>query len=408
VSAAAVPVREQLRLRPARLRTRDMVRVGSVGLRTRPVRVVLSAVGIAIGIAAMVSVLGISASSSAGLQAQLDKLGTNMLRVSPGQTMFGEDAHLPNEAPAMIGRIGPVTSVTATGSVDANVYRNDKIPESHTGGLAAAAVQTDLLGTVGGTVRSGTFLNAATAQYPAVVLGSDAAKRLGIGAAGPDVRILIGSEWFTVVGILDPVPLASELDSEVLVGWPVAERLLGFDGYPGTVYERSRDDAVSAVRAVLPSTANPEHPTEVDVSNPSDALAAKNAADSTLTALLLGLGGVALLVGGVGVANTMVISVLERRNEIGLRRALGATRGQVRSQFLAESMLLSLLGGVAGVAIGVVVTGFYAAYRDWPLAIPPLAVVGGIGATLVIGTIAGAYPAARAARLTPTAALATT
>jgi putative ABC transport system permease protein len=158
----------------------------------------------------------------------------------------------------------------------------------------------------------------------------------------------------------------------------------------------------------MPTTVNPEHPEEVEVSRPSDALAARDAADRALTGLLLGLGAVALLVGGVGVANTMVISVLERRNEIGLRRALGATRGQVRLQFLAESLLLSALGGVAGVLVGSLVTAVYAATRDWPTSIPPLAIVGGIGATLVVGTAAGAYPAARAARLTPTAALATT
>jgi putative ABC transport system permease protein len=399
----------QERLRPRSLRPRDAVRVGGAGLRTRPMRVVLSAIGIAIGIAAMVAVLGISASSRAGLQAMLDRLGTNLLRVSPGDTMFGDAATLPKGAPAMVARIGPVTSVTATGSVnDTSVYRSDKIPAGQTGGLAVVAAQTDLLDTVAGTVRSGTWLNAATARYPAVVLGATAANRLGVGAAGPDIRVLVGDEWFTVLGILDAVPLAPELDTAALVGFPVAERLLGFDGHPSTIYERSRDDAVDAVRAVLPRTANPEHPEEVDVSNPSDALAARNAADSTLTALLLGLGAVALLVGGVGVANTMVISVLERRNEIGLRRALGATRGQIRLQFLAESLLLSLLGGVAGVVVGTLVTGFYAGYRDWPTAIPPLAVVGGIGVTLVIGALSGAYPAARAARLTPTAALATT
>jgi putative ABC transport system permease protein len=386
-----------------------MVRVGSAGLRTRPVRVVLSAVGIAIGIAAMVAVLGISASSQAGLQATLDKLGTNLLTVTPGSTMFGGDAKLPVEAPAMVGRIGPVTSVTATGNVSGvSVYRNDKIPEGRTGGISVLAARTDLLGTVHGDVASGTWLNAATARYPAVVLGASAAERLGIGTAGTDVRVLIGDEWFTVVGVLKPVALADELDSAALVGFPVAEDRLGFDGYPSTIYERSRDDAVDAVRAVLPATANPQHPEEVDVSRPSDALAARNAVNAALTGLLLGLGGVALLVGGVGVANTMVISVLERRNEIGLRRALGATRGQVRLQFLAESLLLSALGGVAGVVIGSLVTAGYAVYRDWPASIPPLAIVGGIGATLVIGGIAGAYPAARAARLTPTAALATT
>jgi putative ABC transport system permease protein len=410
-TAVAAPgaARRPERLHPASLRPGDVVRVGSVGLRTRPVRVVLSALGIAIGIAAMVAVLGISASSRAGLEATLDKLGTNLLTVTPGDTMFGDEAKLPVEAPAMVGRIGPVTAVSATGRVGGvGVYRNDRIPDVQTSGIGVLAARTDLLDTVAGTVAGGTWLNEATARYPAVVLGATAARRLGIGAPGPDVNVVIGEERFTVVGVLDPVSLADELDTAAIVGFPVAEERLGFDGHPSTIYERSRDDAVDAVRSVLPQTANPEHPEEVEVSRPSDALAARDAADRALTGLLLGLGAVALLVGGVGVANTMVISVLERRNEIGLRRALGATRGQVRLQFLAESLLLSALGGVAGVLIGSVVTGFYAAWRDWPVSIPPLAIVGGIGATLVIGTVAGAYPAARAARLTPTAALATT
>jgi putative ABC transport system permease protein len=396
-------------LRPASLRPADLVRVGSAGLRTRALRVLLSALGIAIGIAAMVAVLGISASSRAGLRSTLDRLGTNLLTVTPGSTLFGEGAKLPLESPSMVGRIGPVTAVSATGLVTgAKVFRSDRIPETQTGGMSVVAARTDLLATVAGSVRSGTWLNQATARFPTVVLGSDAAARLGIGAAGPDIQIWLGGQRFTVIGILEPVPLADELDSAALVGFPVAEDRLGFDGYPSTIYERSQDDAVSAVREVLPRTVNPEHPEEVEVSRPSDALAARTAADKALTGLLLGLGGVALLVGGVGVANTMVISVLERRNEIGLRRALGATRGHIRVQFLAESLLLSLIGGVAGVLVGSLVTAVYATTRDWPASIPPAAIAGGIGATVVIGGIAGAYPAARAARLTPTAALATT
>ncbi|GHJ46610.1 ABC transporter permease [Catellatospora sp. TT07R-123] len=396
------------RLVPARLGPGDVLRVGGVGLRTRPVRALLSALGIAIGIAAMVAVVGISSSSRAELDRTLAALGTNLLTVAPGRTMFGEDAHLPEESVPMIGRIAPVERVSAVGKITgAKLYRSDLIPKVQTNGLSAYAARTDLPATVGATLRSGTWLNEATAGYPAAVLGATAAQRLGIGRASPDTRVWLGGQWFTVVGILDPVALAPELDTAALVGWTAAEQRLDFDRYPTVVYTRVKENAVDAVRAVLAATANPQAPNEVDVSRPSDALAAKQAANQAFTGLLLGLGAVALLVGGVGVANTMVISVLERRAEIGLRRSLGATRGHVRLQFLSESLLLSALGGGAGVLLGIAVTGGYAAYQRWPTVVPAWAMLGGLGATLVIGAVAGLYPAVRAARLSPTEALAT-
>lgn len=391
----------------ARLAGRDVLRVSASGLRTRPLRVLLSALGIAIGIAAMVAVVGISSSSRAELDRLLDTLGTNLLTAGPGGTMFGEDATLPVESVAMIKRIGPVQTVSAVGRVaDAKVYRNDRIPEAESGGIATMAARTDLPGTVGARVANGSWLNAATSRYPAVVLGAKAADRLGIASAGPRVRVWLAGQWFTVVGILQPVPLAPELDLAALVGWPAAERYLDFDGRPTTIYTRTDDDAVDDVRGVLAATANPEHPDEVEVSRPSDALAARDAADDAFTGLLLGLGAVALLVGGIGVANTMVISVLERRGEIGLRRSLGATRGHVRVQFLTESLLLSVLGGGAGVLLGIAVTAVYATTQDWPTVVPLWVLGGGVAATVVIGCVAGLYPAVRAARLSPTEALA--
>jgi putative ABC transport system permease protein len=389
----------------ARLSARDLVAVAGAGLRTRRLRAALSALGIAIGIAAMVAVLGISSSSRADLLAQLDSLGTNLLRVTPGETFLGADAKLPTEAPSMLRRIGPVEWVAATGGTDASVRRTDLIPEAETGGISVLAADPELLGTLRGELAAGRFLNRATARYQVVVLGAKAAERLGVTATGR--QVWLGGRWFTVVGILRPVALASEIDRAALVGFPAAEALLGSDGSPGTVYVRADPDQVEAVRSVLPATASPANPNEVRVSRPSDALAARAAANGAFTSLLLGLGAVALLVGGVGIANVMVISVLERRSEIGLRRALGATRGHVGLQVLAESLLLALAGGLAGVALGAAVTAVYAAGRGWSLVVPAPAMAGGILAALAIGTVAGLYPALRAARLAPTDALRT-
>jgi putative ABC transport system permease protein len=396
-------------LPPSRLRPSDVMRVGGTGLRTRPTRAVLSALGIAIGIAAMIAVVGISSSSRAELDRQLAALGTNLLRVAPGTGLEGRTAPLPKDAPRMISRIAPVEKVAATGRVpETNVYRSDKIPKAESGGMTVRATQLNLPDTVAATMANGTWLNAATARYPAVVLGATAAQRLGIGAAGADIQVYVGDRWFTVIGILEPVALAPELDATVLVGWPAAEQYLAFDGHPTTIYTRSQDAYVNDVRNVLAATANPEAPGDVVVSKPSDALAARAATNEAFTGLLLGLGAVALLVGGIGVANTMVISILERRSEIGLRRSLGATRGHIRVQFLAESLLLSAMGGVGGAILGIAVTSVYATLRDWPTVVPAWASAGGVAATLLIGALAGLYPAIRASRLAPTAALATT
>jgi putative ABC transport system permease protein len=385
---------------PSRLRPRDALRVAGAGLKARPLRAVLSALGIAVGI---------SASSRAQIDKQLQALGTNLLTVEPGQELrSGETAKLPLESVDMVARIGPVTSVSAVGEVDdAFVYRSDLIDELHTNGITTMAARPDLLDAVSGEVASGRWLDDALADFPTVVLGATTAERLGISQTDDSVAVWLGDEWFTVVGILDPAPLAPELDSSALVGRPVAEELLGYDGAPTRLYERSPEPYVEDVRAVLPATVNPENPEEVTVSRPSDALAAQAAADETLTTLLLALGGVALLVGGIGVANTMVIAVLERRSEIGLRRALGATRAHVRIQFLGESVLLAGLGGIGGAVLGGIVTAVFGASRDWPFALPLWVLGGAAGATILVGAIAGAYPAARAARLSPTAALAT-
>lgn len=394
---------------PSRLRPRDALLVAGAGLKARPLRAVLSALGIAVGIAAMVAVVGISASSRAEIEAQIRALGTNLLTIQPGQTLIGgEPATMPEESVDMVARIGPVTSVSAVGTVgDTFVYRNDQIDPGRTNGIVTMAAHPDLLDAVSGQLASGRWLDDALAGFPTVVLGATTAERLGISRTDGSVAVWLGEEWFTVVGILEPAPLAPELDPAALVGWPIAEELLGFDGAPTRLYERSPESQVEAVRAVLAATANPANPEEVTVSRPSDALAAQAATDETLITLLLALGGVALLVGGIGVANTMVIAVLERRSEIGLRRALGATRRHIRIQFLGESVLLAGIGGIGGAALGGMVTAVFAATREWPFALPLWVLAGAAILTILVGALAGAYPAVRAARMSPTAALAT-
>lgn len=392
--------------RPVRLSLADRLRTGSSGLRARPTRVVLSALGIAIGIASMVAVVGVSSSGQAELDQQITRLGTNLVTVEPGEDLFGESATLPEEAQGRIARMPEVEDSTQVESVGGvNVYRSDLVPSGESGGIGVHGVELDLLETLRAQVREGSWLNSATAEHPAVVLGAAAAERLGVTRITPDTLVLIGDTYFAVVGVLDRVELAPELDNAALVGQQVAEDLLEAPGEASTVYVRVVPDQVDGVRDEVGRNANPESPNEVNVSRPSDALEAQQAADQTFQGLLLGLGGVALLVGGVGVANTMVISVLERRGEIGLRRALGATRRDIRGQFLVEAMTLSALGGVFGVLLGSLTTVGYSLLRDWPVALPWWAGVGAVVATVLIGAVAGLVPALCAAAQHPTEAL---
>ena len=390
-----------------RLSLPDLARVASVGLRTRRARAALSALGIAIGVAAIVAVLGLSSSSQAGLLAEIDRLGTNLLTVTNGQTLFGQTAELPLAAPGMIRRIGPVKQVQYTGSTSANVYRSPYIPAVNTNGLAVQAASIGLPHAVRTTVAQGVYLNAATAREPVAVLGAQAASLLGIDRIYPGERVWLGSMWFYLAGILKPAVLAPEIDDSVLVGFPAAERWLGLDGHPTTIYVRSVTGQTAAVQSVLAATADPGAPNEVDVSQPSAALTARADAQGALNSLFLGLGAVSLLVGAVGVANIMLIGVLERRSEIGLRRSLGATKGQIRTQFLAEAILLSLLGGAAGAVAGAISTILYAHIKHWSAVVHVTAWAGGLAAAILIGAIAGLLPAIRAAQLSPTEALRT-
>jgi putative ABC transport system permease protein len=390
----------------ARLRTVDVLRLAGVGLRTRQLRAGLSALGIAIGVAAIVAVLGLSSSSSSELLAEIARLGTNLLTVTNGQTFGGGTATLPKAAPGMIARLPGVTNVQSIGSLSSiDAYRNQSIPTIDTNALTVDAATLDLPAAVGTSLAQGHYLTAASAREPFAVLGAAAAQRLGIDRIWPGERIWVGGQWFYVAGILRHAVLAPEIDSAVLIGYPAAHTYLGYAGNPTTIYVRAGNAQVQRVDGLLGAQTNPQYPSYVSVSLPSAALTARAETQSAFNTLFLGLGAVALLVGAVGVANIMVISVLERRSEIGLRRALGATKGHIRVQFLSEAILLAVIGGVVGVLAGSAATAIYADTKGWPIVIPAEAWAGGLGAAVLIGAAAGLWPALRAARLSPTEAL---
>ncbi len=396
-------------LPPSRIHLSDLVRTATVGIRSRKMRAGLSAIGIMIGIASIVGILGLSESSKSELLARLDRLGTNLLTVEPDAGFGRGDGNLPADAASMISRITPVEATSMVSFVEGvNVYKNDLIPEGKTGGISVQAVDSKLLNVLAGSLADGVWFDDAKSAFPTVVLGSVAAERLGVREVTGVQPLWLGEQWFIVIGILTTFELAPDLDRAALVGHSAAQTYLDHENLPTRVVVRVDPRRVDQVTTVLSATANPEFPEEVVVDRPSEALEAAEAAEDTLTTLFVGLGSIALLVGGVGIANVMVISVIERRGEIGLRRALGATRRHIASQFLGEALLLALIGGVGGVILGITATAVYANVKGWSLIVPPIAIIGGLGAALLIGGVAGLYPATRAARLSPTEALRTT
>ncbi|MEV6344252.1 ABC transporter permease [Actinoplanes sp. NPDC051851] len=392
----------------SRLRLADVIPVATIGLRTRPTRAALSVLGVAIGIAAMVAVLGVTRSSQAQVLADLDRLGTNLLTVASADPHGDREQQLPATAGTSVARTEGVLSASATAELgDVAVYRNDRMPRHGGGGIVTRATDTSLLTTLDASLLKGVFVAAQTGRYPVVVLGYQAATTLGVADVGPDTRILIGDYWYVVVGILRPVELAPEIDRAALIGVDTATTDFGYDGHPTRVYVRTETDRTTQVATMLSRAADPESPSRVQVSNPSDVLTARIAVSDATTSLFLGLGAVALLVGGIGIANVMVISVLERRGEVGLRRALGAARTHVAAQFVVESVLLGAVGGAVGVLLGAVVTVILAENRGWQPIVPQWSAAAGLAAAILVGTIAGLYPALRAARMAPTEALRT-
>ncbi|MDR1187919.1 MAG: ABC transporter permease [Bifidobacteriaceae bacterium] len=394
------------KLKRRRMSVRDVFATALLGPRTRLVRTGLSALGIAIGIAALVALQGIPATVRAEMKAEMDRQGANLLVVYPGGAdpwdMSAEKTPLPETAPEMIARISPVQHVLARRDlVDVGVYRNNFIPAGQSGSISAAMADGDLLGALNVELADGAWFDAASRALPTVVLGDGAARRLGV---TPGERIWIDRHWWAVIGVLNRLDLAPEMDSTAFLAPEYAGAM-----YPETpiasIYVASEPGQSAAVRRVIPETTNPADPEGVDVTSLSEYYEAGEMLDTMLIYLSLGLGGLSLLIGGIGIANTMVVAVMERRGEVGLRRAMGARSGQIALQFVLEAGVIGLIGGIFGVGIGAYATYIYAALSSSVFAVPWWIVGAGPVLSIVIGAIAGLYPSLKAARLSPTVAL---
>ena len=388
-----------------KLKIRDLFFVALYGVKARKGRATLTSIGIGIGIAAIVAVSGISASGRADLLSTLESLGTNLIKASPQAGFFGTQEDLPKGVLGMVERIGPVQEVTSTTQTNLLVRRSNFISEFEGGGISTIVTNEELLDVIGGKLVDGRFVQRGLSDIPVTVLGSVTAERLGINNLSKPTKILIENEWFGVIGILEELKIHPDLDRSVFIGYGVAEKLFGVKEEPTTIYVRANPTYIEDVVEVIAPSMNPENPDQVQVSRPSDALEAQEAADAAFTNLLLGLGSVALLVGGVAIANVMVMSVLERRMEIGVRRSIGATRKEIRYQFLLESIVLSGIGGLVGVVLGTGVTLGYTNYTDIVFSIPVSQVLGAILLALLIGAISGVYPAIKASKIQPAEAV---
>ena len=388
-----------------KLRTRDLFFVAVYGVKARKGRAALTSIGIGIGIAAIVAVSGIAASGSADLLSTLESLGTYLVKASPQAGFFGTQEELPEGVIGMVERIGPVEEVTSTTQTDLLVRRSNFISEFEGGGISTIVTSSELLNVIGGKLSEGRFITDGLSDLPVTVLGNVTAKRLGITNLSKPTKILIDDEWFGVIGIVEELKIHPDLDRSVFIGYGAAKKLFDINEEPTTIYLRANPTFIEDVVEVIAPSMNPENPDQVEVSRPSDALEAQQAVEASFTNLLLGLGSVALLVGGVAIANVMVMSVLERRMEIGVRRSIGATRREIRYQFLLESIVLSGIGGLVGVMLGSLITLAYTNYTNIVFSIPVWQILGAVVLALLIGAISGVYPAIKASKIQPAEAV---
>jgi putative ABC transport system permease protein len=381
----------------------DLLGVAAAGLAARKVRMALVIVGPMLGVAVIVGIIGLSESARGEVRQSLRDLGTNLLVIDAGRA--SPDRQLTPESLDRVSRVSTVeqaSQVTYVPNVRVTAApligeKADPLP------VEVRATRSSLGAVLGLELAQGRFLNTFDEQpgIQSVVLGADAARRLAVEPGEPRT-IFLNNKLFAVVGVLQKSRLLREVNSGAFVTYPTARDLFGGADEPSQLYVRVQDGTTQASADTLAAAISyDDFQAQQLVRVPSQLLEAQARVDATFRAIVLGLGGLSLFISGIGIANVMTIAVLQRASEIGIRRALGHTRGVIAAQFLVESLLIGVLGGLLGAAVGALFVMLAANHQDWVLVLRPLPILGAGLISVAVAMLAGIYPALRAARMEP-------
>jgi len=382
----------------------DLVGVAWSGLKARKIRTLMIMLGPIIGVAAMVSAVGLTESAKGALQAQLAQLGTNLVIVQAGGTFGSQNPTLPSNSVQRVENMSTVTSAAATSNLSGVIavpvqgastyYEAFPVPVRAADDNLPSVLQVPTI--------DGRWLNPTDNRLHlrSVVLGEGIAKQYGY-LPGETRTIRLNNTNFGVVGVLGPVALDPELDNAAFVTQWAAKHVLGTNGRPNQLYVRAIPGTTQQTANALPTAINLGSSTQVSTQIPTDVLQAAAQANKTLQQVALLAGLLALTVGGIGIANVMSISVIQRSSEIGIRRAVGHSRSKIGAQFLLEALFVGVLGGIIGAVVGVGVVYAVSAIAGWVVVIAYREIPIWMGLALLVAVIAGLYPSIKAARLEP-------